>query len=110
MDYVYQIGVLTSDDIAEGFLALPDIVGIFGEDEFSFVKSIIEHNAADIYESCFDYVIVDKVPLNTLYFRTYIEERFIFKYGGFNNYHLIDSAIGLEEINRMMEKYSQKNK
>lgn len=105
MDYIYQIGVLESEDIHGGYLVLPDIIGLFSEDKFEYVKGIIEHNAGDLYEGCFEYVMVDKVPLDTLYFSTYIEERYIFKYGGYNNYNLIDSAKGQEEIIKMMEKY-----
>ena len=92
MEYVYELMEVSSEKHYES------IAGIFTEDELDNLKTGIEHNAYDMWETVHDYIFIKKIPLNRIY--PLAEEMYIYKFAGNNSYKLHKLVIGVEECMR----------
>ena len=62
--YVYELCVIDSKDD----LPIREIIGIFTEEELEPLKLMVEANAMDMNEGCYDFVYIDKIILNKTVF------------------------------------------
>lgn len=99
--YVYEICLYNSKDCSEvwyGYFAAPEVVGIFLEENLKDAINIIENNITDLYEGYYDFAVIEKIPINKLYHRQHIEERFIYQYSGSNKYNLVGNLQGKNSV------------
>ena len=106
-DYLYEISVYQIKDIYNGRFGIPDIVGIFSEDNLELAQSIVANSVTDLYEGCFEIAMIDKVPCNSLYPNAHIKERYIYRYFGNDTYKLLSVAKGLDQIVDVTEKLAK---
>jgi hypothetical protein len=70
-------------------------------DTLEYANEFLEKNICDVYEYCYDYAVIIKVPLNAAYPSTYVDELYLYK---FNNKKFGYEKITKEEIDENLYK------
>ena len=68
--YLYELSV------AEGYFKPRDIIGYFTN--LRELQELVESNSFDLYEGCFEYAYIEKIPLNRVFPLT--KEQYIYHY------------------------------
>lgn len=68
-------------------------------DTLEYANEFLEKNVCDVYEYCYNYAVIIKVPLNAAYPSTYVEELHLYK---FNNEKFGYEKIEKENIDEKM--------